>query len=254
MSMTNKELAQKAISLLDLTNLNDDCSPADIEALCAKAQTPYGNTAAICIWPRFIAQAKELLAGTGIKIATVVNFPAGGEDVAAVVAETKQALADGADEIDLVVPYKCWLDGRRGYTETMVVRVREAIEAPAKLKTILETGELKDEAIIREVSDMAIEAGADFIKTSTGKVKVNATPEAAEVMIEAIAQSGRAVGFKPAGGVRSLEDAGTYLAIADKYMGADWAKPETFRFGASGVLDALLAAMEGKDQQAGEGY
>jgi deoxyribose-phosphate aldolase len=254
MSLTNKELAQKAISLLDLTNLNDDCTPADIEALCAKAQTPYGNTAAICIWARFIPQAKELLAGTGIKIATVVNFPAGGEDVAGVVEETKQALADGADEIDLVVPYKCWLEGRRGYTETMVVRVREAIPAPAKLKTILETGELKDEAIIREVSDMAIEAGADFIKTSTGKVKVNATPEAAEVMIEAIAQSGRAVGFKPAGGVRSLEDAAAYLAIADKYMGEDWAKPETFRFGASGVLDALLAAMEGKTEQVGEGY
>ncbi|HAT85453.1 MAG TPA: deoxyribose-phosphate aldolase, partial [Rhizobiales bacterium] len=125
--MTDQELAQKAISLLDLTNLNDDCTPADIETLCAKAQTPYGNTAAICIWPRFIPQAKELLNGTGIKIATVVNFPAGGEDVAGVVEETKQALTDGADEIDLVVPYKCWLEGRRGYTETMIVRVREAI-------------------------------------------------------------------------------------------------------------------------------
>ncbi|MCV6546291.1 MAG: deoxyribose-phosphate aldolase [Cohaesibacter sp.] len=254
MSMKDQELAQKAISLLDLTNLNDECSEAEIEALCAKAQTPYGNIAAICIWPRFIKQAKPLLAGTQIKIATVVNFPAGGEDVAAVVKETEQALADGADEIDLVVPYQCWLDGRRGYAETMVVRVREVIPVTARLKVILETGELKEEAIIREISDMAIEAGADFIKTSTGKVKINATPQAAEVMLEAIAQSDKKVGFKPAGGVRSLEDAGTYLALAQKYLGADWAQPDTFRFGASGVLDALLATMQGSKTEAGEGY
>lgn len=252
--MDNKTIAAKAISLLDLTNLNDDCTPADIEALCAKAQTAHGNTAAICIWPRFITQAKALLDGTGIKIATVVNFPAGGEDVAGVVEETKQALADGADEIDLVVPYKCWLDGRRGYTETMVVRVREAIPAPAKLKTILETGELKDPEVIRAVSDMAIAADADFIKTSTGKVSVNATPEAAEIMLTAIKESGKPVGFKPAGGVRSVEDAKVYLNLAANIMGADWAQPETFRFGASGVLTALLAEMEGKSETAGEGY
>lgn len=101
---------------------------------------------------------------------------------------------------------------------------------------------------------MAIEAGADFIKTSTGKVKVNATPETAEIMLEVINESGKAIGFKPAGGVRTLDDASTYLAIAAKYMGADWAAPDTFRFGASGVLDALIAAMEGQEAQAGDGY
>nr|WP_321462273.1 deoxyribose-phosphate aldolase [uncultured Cohaesibacter sp.] len=252
--MEQKQLAQKAISLLDLTNLNDDCDDAAIEALCARAKTFYGNTAAVCVWPRFVKKAKQCLNGTTIRVATVVNFPHGGDDLAATLKETRAALADGADEIDLVIPYHAFKAGRRGFAETFVLKVREAVAAPAKLKCILETGELKDAELIRAASDMAIEAGADFIKTSTGKVGVNATPEAAEIMMEAIAESGRTVGFKPAGGVKTLEDAGTYLAIAAKYMGSDWASPESFRFGASGVLDALLAAMEGQTASAGDGY
>ncbi|SFN91967.1 deoxyribose-phosphate aldolase [Cohaesibacter marisflavi] len=252
--MEQKQLAQKAISLLDLTNLNDDCDDAAIEALCQRAKTFYGNTAAVCVWPHFVKKAKECLGGTTIKVATVVNFPHGGEDLFATLDETAKALEDGADEIDLVIPYEAFKVGRRGFAETMVLKVREAVPAPAKLKTILETGELQDADIIRAAADMAIEAGADFIKTSTGKVKTNATPEAAEIMMEAIAESGKPVGFKPAGGVRTLEDAGTYLAIAAKYMGSDWATPDHFRFGASGVLDALLATMQGQTAKAGDGY
>lgn len=252
--MDNKQLAAKAISLLDLTNLNDDCDDAAIEALCNKAQTAHGNTAAVCVWPRFVAKAKSCLEGTGIRIATVVNFPHGGDDLFATVEETKAAIADGADEIDLVLPYQTYAAGRRGYAETMVVRVKEALTESVKLKVILETGELKEADLIRGAAEAAIAGGADFIKTSTGKVPVNATPETAEIMMDVIAQSGKPVGFKPAGGVRTLEDAGTYLAIAEKYMGAEWATPERFRFGASGVLDALLAAMEGEEAKAGEGY
>lgn len=252
--VNSKELAKKAISLLDLTNLNDDCDDTAIEDLCAKAQTPYGNTAAVCVWPRFVKKAKSCLEGTGIRIATVVNFPAGGEDLFATLEETKQAIADGADEIDLVIPYKAYAEGRRGFAETMVIRVKEVIPAGRQLKTILETGELKDADLIKGASEMAIAAGADFIKTSTGKVPVNATPDVAEIMMEAINESGKPVGFKPAGGVKTLDDAGTYLAIAEKYMGADWATPQTFRFGASGVLTALLAAIEGTEAKAGEGY
>ena len=252
--MDSKQLASKAISLLDLTNLNETCDDAAIEDLCARAQTPYGNTAAVCVWPRFVKKAKSCLEGTGIKVATVVNFPDGGEDLTATLRETEQSLADGADEIDLVIPYKAFAIGRHGFAETMITRVRAAIPAPARLKTILETGELKDTVLIRDASHMAIAAGADFIKTSTGKVPVNATPAAAEIMLKAIADSGKPVGFKPAGGVRTLADAEAYLAIAAQYMGPDWATPETFRFGASGVLDALIAAMEGKIEASGEGY
>lgn len=252
--MDNKQLAAKAISLLDLTNLNDDCDEAAIEALCQKAQTPHGNTAAVCVWPRFVAKAKSCLEGTGIKVATVVNFPHGGDDLFATIEETKAAIADGADEIDLVLPYKTFANGRRGYGETMVVRVKEALTGEVKLKVILETGELKDAEVIRAAAEAAIAGGADFIKTSTGKVPVNATPQAAEIMLDVIAQSGKPVGFKPAGGVRTLDDAATYLAIAEKFMGADWATPAHFRFGASGVLDALLAVMDGKEAEASEGY
>ena len=252
--MDSKKLASKAISLLDLTNLNETCDDAAIEDLCTRAQTPYGNTAAVCVWPRFVKKAKSCLEGTGIKVATVVNFPDGGEDLTATLRETEQSLADGADEIDLVIPYKAFAIGRHGFAETMIARVRAAIPAPARLKTILETGELKDTVLIRDASHMAIAAGADFIKTSTGKVPVNATPAAAEIMLKAIADSGKPVGFKPAGGVRTLADAEAYLAIAAQYMGPDWATPDTFRFGASGVLDALIAAMEGKIEASGEGY
>ncbi|AXS39215.1 deoxyribose-phosphate aldolase [Breoghania sp. L-A4] len=247
-------IAARALPLLDLTNLDDGCSAADIEVLCGRAVTPHGPVAAVCIWPRFVQQARSLLVGTGVRIATVVNFPEGGEDTAAVVAEARQALEDGADEIDLVMPYRAFLDSRKGYAETQIVRVKAAIPAPARLKVILETGILEDPDVIREASELAISAGADFIKTSTGKVAVNATPEAAKIMLETIADMDRNVGFKPAGGIRTVADAGVYLALADEILGADWVSPEHFRFGASGLLDALAMVLDGGDAvSAGKG-
>ncbi len=250
-----RAIAARALPLLDLTNLDDGCSASDIEALCVRAVTAHGPVAAICIWPRFIKQAKQLLAGTGVRIATVVNFPHGGEDNAAVIADVRQALTDGADEIDLVMPYRAFLEGRKGYAETQIMQVRAAIATPARLKVILETGVLDDPDVIREASEVAISAGADFIKTSTGKVAVNATPEAATIMLETIADMDRTVGFKPAGGIRTVVDAAAYLAIADDTLGADWVSPEHFRFGASGLLDALLTVLDGGDAPtAGKGY
>jgi len=247
-------IAQRALGLLDLTNLNDDCDVDAIKALCARAQTEFGNVAAICIWPRFVAQAKELLAGTGIKIATVVNFPTGVEPHDRVIAMTKQAVADGADDIDMVIPWSLLLEGHASEVRASVHRVKAAAGSAA-VKAILETGRLEKEAVIRQACKGALEGGADFLKTSTGKVPVNATPTSARILLEEIAASGRAVGFKPAGGLRNTEDCGTYLAIADDVMGQDWATPDTFRFGASGVLDALLATLNGsKPADAGDGY
>ncbi len=248
MTNTPQQIAAKALSLLDLTNLNDDCTPDDIVDLCAAAQTPHGNTAAICIWPRFVAQARAILgAGHPVRIATVVNFPSGDLPVPEVESETAKAVADGADEIDLVIPYKALLNGDEDAVRTMVEAIKALCTAPVRLKTILETGELKDPALIRRASQIALEAGADFIKTSTGKVSVNATPEAARVMLEEIRACGRPAAFKPAGGVRSVADAGIYLDIASEIMGANWAAPETFRFGASGLLMDILAVLDGKD-------
>ena len=250
---TNREdTARRAIALLDLTNLNDDCTHEAIDALCERAVTPHGHVAAICIWPRFISHARRQL-NEAVRVATVVNFPHGGLDVEIVRVETAEALRDGADEIDLVLPYDAFLEGDRAAAVRMVEAIRETA-GDATLKVIIETGELKSEAAIREASRLAIEAGADFIKTSTGKVEVNATPEAARLMLEEIAASGKRVGFKPAGGIKTTEDAGSYLALADEILGDDWATPATFRFGASGVLDDLLAALDGGRAETKAGY
>ncbi|MGH6761840.1 MAG: deoxyribose-phosphate aldolase [Phyllobacterium sp.] len=249
-----KAVAKRALRLIDLTDLNDDSSNGAVTALCAKAQTPHGNTAAICIWPRFIKTARPLLDGTGVKIATVVNFPGGGTGIEAVLAETRQAIADGADEIDLVLPYRDFIAHGDALSRAMVRAVQETCGSNAILKVILETGEIRDEALIRRASELALSEGADFIKTSTGKVKVNATLEAARIMLTAIRDSGRKAGFKPAGGIRSVEDARHYLALADEIMGEGWAKAETFRFGASGLLDDVLAALEGTAHEGGSAY
>jgi len=249
-----KQTARRALASLDLTDLADDCDAAAIERLSARAVTAHGPVAAVCIWPRFVAQAGPLLAGTEVRIATVVNFPSGNEPPEIVEADIRYASADGADEIDLVLPYRALAAGRDGEARAIVALAR-ATAPGAVLKVILETGELRDPGLIEHAATLAIAEGADFIKTSTGKVSLNATPEAARIMLEAIAGSGRPVGLKPAGGIKSVADAGEYLALADEIMGPGWATPKRFRLGASGVLDAILATLEGgAAPQAGPGY
>jgi len=238
-----RSTARRALVCLDLTNLDADCDAAAVDALCRRAQTPQGSVAAVCIWPRFVAQAKRALANTGIRVATVVNFPSGDHPLDDVKAETRVALSDGADEIDLVVP---WRAIERGETAAVGATVREIkqICGAATLKAILETGELGDPVLIGLAAEAAIDGRADFLKTSTGKVKVNATPEAAEILLRNISRSGAQVGFKASGGVRTTAEAGVYLALADDVMGAGWAGPKHFRIGASSLLDALLATLQ----------
>jgi len=253
MTQTDRvETALQALACLDLTNLEDGCTPADIETLCARAQTPHGPVAAVCIWPRFVLQAKDLLADTPVKVATVVNFPGGDKPLEEVLIETDQAMVDGADEVDVVIPYR-QIRERRNDVAAQLIQVREATMG-ATLKAILETGELKDPELIREAASTAIIVGADFIKTSTGKVPVNATPEAAAIMLKVIAERGGKTGFKAAGGIRTLDDAAVYLDLAGEIVGPDWAAPDTFRFGASGLLDALLAEIDGRPAAAQTGY
>lgn len=248
-------IARRALALIDLTDLNANSSDAAVAALCAKAQTPFGTTAAICIWPRFVKGAKPLLKGTGVRIATVVNFPDGDDDPAPVVIETEKALKDGADEIDLVFPYRAFKKGEHELAGEQIAIIASVCRGRALLKVILETGELKDQSLVKSASELAIAEGADFIKTSTGKVQINATLAAAETMLNAIKSSGRRdVGFKPAGGIRTVADAEKYLDLADRIMGPDWATPATFRFGASGLLDDCLAALSGKASSEGAGY
>lgn len=253
------ETAKRALGLVDLTNLNDDCTEADITSLTGRSVTDHGSVAAVCVWPRFVAQAASELKGTGVKVATVVNFPGGGVDTRAVVAETAKAIADGADEIDMVMPYRAFIEGRKGFAEEMILRVRDVIPEPALLKVILETGEIGDALLIHAAANVAISGGADFIKTSTGKVTVNATLEAAEVMLRVIEErrqenAERVIGFKPSGGLTSTEDAASYLLLADKIMGHNWVAAATFRFGSRRLLDALLATIEGRQMTPGSGY
>jgi deoxyribose-phosphate aldolase len=255
-SADQQALARRIISMIDLTNLNDDCTPEDIEALCqkAKATTSRPATAAICIWSEFVSQAKELLSGTDIRIATVVNFPSGSTDTAQVALQTVAALERGADEIDLVFPYQAWMAGDVETATEQVRAIRALIDAPAQLKVIIETGELASEPLIRSASQMCIDEGADFIKTSTGKVKENATLESARIMLSAIAESGAKVGFKPAGGIRTFEEASEHLALAANIIDEDWAKPTTYRFGASSLLASVEAVLSGDSAPAGDGY
>jgi deoxyribose-phosphate aldolase len=244
--MADATTARRALRCLDLTDLSETCSDHAIDALCAKALTPHGPVAAVCVWPQFVSRAREPLKGSPVRIATVVNFPAGGEDTNRIIDDVHESLNDGAHEIDLVIPYGAVRRGDLDIAAEMVASVRDVVDGERLLKVILETGELVERALIESASRVAIEAGADFIKTSTGKSPVSATPEAAEIMLGVIKASGRKVGIKPSGGIRTVADAGLYLGLADRIMGEGWATPDTFRLGASSVYDALIAAIEGR--------
>lgn len=236
--------ARRALASLDLTDLNDDCTLDAVHRLCSRAVTPFGSVAAVCVWPRFVRDAVLALMDTDVKVATVVNFPSGDEPLADILTVTRSAIADGADDIDLVLPYRAFLAGDTARVEQVVSAVREVVVAPRQMKVILETGELVHLDVIADAARLAIAGGADFIKTSTGKSKVSATPEAVRTMLDVIATSSRSVGIKPSGGIRSVSDAAVYLMLADDVMGESWATPDTFRFGASGLLDAILDVLE----------
>jgi deoxyribose-phosphate aldolase len=242
----NSSVAARVIGLIDLTNLSDDCSENDVVELCSRAHGPHGNVAAVCVWPRYVSRAVRELTATDVRVATVVNFPHGRDSVDQVVDSAKRCVADGADEIDLVIPYEKFRDssddeGDRAVVH-MVAKVKESLPENRLLKVILETGELRDRDLVDRAARLAVASGADFIKTSTGKTPVSATPEAVETMLSVLRESpriDRRVGIKPSGGIRTVDEAARYLAMADRIMGPDWATPETFRFGASGLLDAV---------------
>ncbi|NIH11188.1 MAG: deoxyribose-phosphate aldolase [Serratia symbiotica] len=252
--------AQRALNLMDLTTLNDDDTEEKVIALCRQANSPAGPTAAICIYPRFIPAARKALREQGapdIRIATVANFPQGNDDIDIALAETRAAIAYGADEVDVVFPYRALIAGNEQVGFELVKQCKQVCQAAnVLLKVIIESGELKQASLIRKASEIAINAGADFIKTSTGKVSVNATLESAELMMSVIRDMGVAqtVGFKPAGGVRTAEDALHYLQLADRLLGEGWADVLHFRFGASSLLTSLLAAQDYNVQASASGY
>jgi deoxyribose-phosphate aldolase len=240
--MTNlKGIKKISINSLDLTSLNDNDTPDAIRELCQLAKTPLGHVAAVCVFPSFVRLAKDLLKDTDIQVATVVNFPTGNEALDEVVEQTKLALFDGADEIDVVFPYQYYLQGDKEYAINLIRAVKETC-GNKLLKVILESGTFSSLETLCTASEDAIKAGADFLKTSTGKILQGATPEAVDVMLRVIKtlQAKQVVGIKISGGVRTTEDAENYIHQVEKIMGNDWISQRTFRIGASGLLNHLL--------------
>jgi deoxyribose-phosphate aldolase len=239
-----------AIRMVDLTTLEGADTPGKVRALSAKALRPdpadptCPPAAAVCVYPAMVPHALSVLQGSGVHLASVATaFPSGQAPLDVKLADTRDAVAAGADEIDMVISRSSFLAGDYSAVFDEIVAVKEAA-GPAHLKVILETGELGTYDNVRRASWLAMLAGADFIKTSTGKVPVAATLPVTLVMLEAVrdyrAQTGRQVGVKPAGGIRTTKDAIKYLVLINETVGDDWLHPDWFRFGASSLLNDLL--------------
>jgi deoxyribose-phosphate aldolase len=237
------DMAGRLVSMVDLTTLEDSDTPAKIAALCRDALTPIGPVAAICVYPRYVAQAKAALAGTGVRIATVIDFPRGDGTPEDILFATEEALKAGADEIDLVFPYGRFLADAPPPASKNIRAVREVGGYDIRLKVILEVSAYPDHESLTLASKVAIDAGADFLKTSTGKTPGGASLESAAIMLTVIAESGLPVGFKASGGVREVPHATGYLALAESILGHGWATADTFRIGASSLLPKLLGAV-----------
>ncbi len=238
------------LSMIDLTTLEGMDTPGKVKQLCYKAQHLHDSleglphVAAVCVYPNYVALAAQEVAGTGIKVASVATaFPSGNTSLELKLEDVKLAVDSGADEIDMVISRGRFHAGDYQYVFDEIAAVKEACQA-ARLKVILETGELGTLDNVRYASDLAIAAGADFIKTSTGKIKPAATMPTTLVMLEAISdhfhRTGQMVGMKPAGGISNAKLALHYLIMLKETLGPAWLTPEWFRFGASSLANDVL--------------
>jgi deoxyribose-phosphate aldolase len=239
-----------AIRMMDLTTLEGKDTPGKVRALAAKARRPdptnpsIPSVAALCVYPNMVTTAREALEGSNVKVAAVSTyFPSGQAPLAVKIEDVRTTVALGADEIDMVIDRGAFLAGEYAAVYDEIVAVKEAC-GDAHLKVILETGELETYDNVRRASVLAMAAGADFIKTSTGKVQPAATLPVTLVMLEAIrdfhAQTGRVVGMKPAGGIKTSKEAIAYLVVLYETLGPQWMTPDLFRFGASSLLNDVL--------------
>lgn len=238
--------AKIALSCLDLTSLNDQDTEADIGRLCQRANGPWGPVAAVCVWPRLAAFARAQLPAH-IAVAAVANFPDGSADLQRAVRDAGQIVQSGAQEVDVVLPYQALMAGDERSVSNLLQAVRKACPG-LQLKVILETGMLPTQAMVARASRMSLDAGADFLKTSTGKTPISATPEAARTMLKTIAADATAsqrVGFKPSGGIRTVADAATYMAMHCEALGPQALTPRRFRIGASSILGDIEAILGG---------
>jgi len=243
---SDKEAVRFALSCIDLTALEGNDTAKKIEMLCSNAK--QYQTAAVCVYPVFVKQAKQLLQNTAIKVASVAGaFPSGQSPIEIKVAEVEYAVAQGADEIDMVISRGLFLEGDEQTVFDEIVAIKKVCKQ-AHLKVILETGELIEPDLIYQASLLAMYAGADFIKTSTGKIAVNATPEAFLVMLDAICQffteTKKRIGIKPAGGITDIQTTLLYLKLLDKTLDFNWLNNKNFRIGASRLASQLYNFQE----------
>ena len=241
--MDARVAAQLALNCLDLTSLNDGDDAAAIATLCRRAITPWGTAAAVCVWPRFVAQARAALPAQ-VAVAAVANFPEGRLDVERALSDTRAILDAGGDEVDLVLPWRAMLGGEAVAAGRLVAAVRAACPGHT-LKLIIESGELPLPETIRQASRIGLDAGVDFLKTSTGKTARSASPEAARLMLECIREQPRPVGFKAAGGLRTVDDAAGYIELVQSHLGDAALCSERLRFGASGLLGDIERVLSG---------
>lgn len=234
----------KIIKFIDYTSLNETDTENTIATFCSQAINSLGHVAAVCVYPQFVRLVAAEFAGTPVKVTTVANFPQGSDSLESVLIAIGRALEDGAQEMDIVFPYSRYLAGERQYAQTFVTECKAACGADVMLKVILETGALNDLAIIADASRDVLAAGADFIKTSTGKIPQGITLEAAATTLLVIKEMSsklkRHIGFKASGGIKELQQAAQYLALAEHIMGPAWISPHTFRIGSSKLVDKLL--------------
>lgn len=240
----NPALTRRLLGFIDFTNLNSEATQAEMALFFEKVQTPFTPVASVCVLPQFVRMAAAQFAQTSIKVGTVANFPEGTTPLEQVLIHIGRSLQDGAQEMDVVFPYQRYLAGERQYAHTFVESCKAICGPDVTLKVILETGVLCDPAIIADASYDVIAAGADFIKTSTGKVSGGATLEAAATMLLVIkhvgAQFNKQIGLKVSGGISQVQQAAQYVELADQMMGRDWLTTKTFRIGASRLIDQLL--------------
>ncbi len=236
---TDIAILDRLVRCIDLTSLSGDETETTIASLCDRAV--QNKVAAVCIYPEWVRFATRRLGKAGVALATVVNFPRGEDDQDGIDTAIMRALEDGADEIDLVAPLDAIEDGDIELVTDMVQRARECARGHA-IKVILETGRLQDPTLITAAARAAVMGGANFLKTSTGKSAVGATPEAVSTLMDVIVEADGSVGLKLSGGVRTTKDALQYRQIVAERIGADWLVPENFRLGASSLLDAILAS------------
>ena len=243
-----------AINMMDLTTLEGKDTAGKVRQMCQKALRPLdsdgtiGPCAAICVYPNHVVTAKEALRGSGVKVASVATaFPSGQSPLEVKLDDTRRAVEFGADEIDMVIDRGAMLSGDYAKVFDEIAATKEAC-GHAHLKVILETGELGSYDVVRKASEIGIAAGGDFIKTSTGKIQPAATPPVTLVMLETIRDhyyaTGRRIGMKPAGGVRTAKQALHYLVIVKETLGDAWLTPDLFRFGASALLNDVLMQLE----------